>query len=182
MALGSIARGLGINVNSIVGGIAQKMFPGAGGKLIGGLAGGIASFMTGDPMGAIQGGLRAFSGLMGGLSNLGGAGGMNPGMGSFPQMPGMGGGFGLPGMPSPGGSSGGLNNTFGLNPNSGPLQQLGQLQNLMSNPNAVKSLAQDPSKMFALQQKMQQLQQTFQLMTQMSKKMHDISMAVIRNI
>ena len=40
------------NIGKLVSNIAQKAFPGAGGKLIGGVAGGIASFATGDIFGA----------------------------------------------------------------------------------------------------------------------------------
>ena len=51
-------------IGKLVGNIAQKMFgSGAGGNLISGVAGGLASFFTGDIFGGINGAMKAFQGL-----------------------------------------------------------------------------------------------------------------------
>ena len=58
-------------IGKIIGNVASKMFgSGAGGNLISGVAGGLASFFTGDVFGGIDGALKAFKGLGQGIGNL----------------------------------------------------------------------------------------------------------------
>ena len=148
------------NIGKLVSNIAQKAFPGAGGQLIGGVAGGIASFATGDIFGAVNGALQAFKGLAGGVANLAGGGRLAPPAGGAPF-----------------GSTGGAISNAAA---GGPGGFTAQMKAVMNNPNM--SPEQKKMAMLDLQEKKDMFDQMIQTLTSMQKRSHDTNMAIIRNL
>ena len=149
-----------LNVGNIVSNIAQKAFPGAGGKLIGGVAGGIANFATGNVFGAVGSALQAFQGLAGGISNLAGGSRLAAPTGGMPF-----------------GNTGGALSSAAT---GGPGGFTAQMKGIMND----KSLSpeQKKMKMLELQEKKDMFDQMIQTLTAMQKRSHDTNMAVIRNL
>ena len=155
-----------LNIGNMVSGIAQKAFPGSGGKLIGGITGGLANFATGNVFGAVGNALQAFQGLAGGVSNLAGGGRM-------PSPMGMGG----MGSMMPFGQTGGA---LGNAAAGGPGGFTAQMKGVMNNKNM--SPEQKKMAMLDLQEKKDMFDQMIQTLTSMQKRSHDTNMAIIRNL
>ncbi|MCB9640375.1 MAG: hypothetical protein H6728_15775 [Myxococcales bacterium] len=169
--LGKLVGGItkALNPAGLLGGMAGQLLGGQGGGL-GGILGGIAKFAAGgfNPMNMA---MQAFQGLMGGqnpLSSLMGGGAQGTNMGSFPQ------------MPSPVNTTGNLNTGI-MGPQQGAMNQLANLQNNIANTD-VAGLNKNPAGMLQLQENMQKMQQMFETMSKISKKLHDITMSILRNI
>jgi hypothetical protein len=190
IGIGTIGRALGFDIGQTANNVVSKLFGNSiAGQGFGAIAGGLASGLTGDPVGVLQQGMKMFQSIAQGLGSL-----FKPqqghlgGMGGFPQMPmapqmmgGMMPGAGMMGVPG-GFSSAGGNST--LNAAGSALGQMGnlrgQMENLMNRTDL--SPEQKQYEMMKLQQEMQTMQQMLQMISTISKKQHDISMSIIGNM
>ncbi len=178
--IGTVARFAGIDIGKIANNVVSNLLGNSvGGKVLGSIAGGIAAFLSGDPMGALQQGLSAFKNIGQGFKLLFTPQQFMPSQ--FPQLPfaqtPIGLGTGVPGT-----------NLGSLFPSGG--NALGDLMrrfDSMGVGNQVRSMMADPEmrKKFtfmAIQQRLEQMKEMFQLLTNIMKAMHETNMSIIRNI
>ena len=157
--LGGIGKFL--NLGNIVSSISKKMFPGAGGNVIGGVLGGITNFFSGNPFGAIGNAMQALKGIGQGFGNLSGSKMPTPPMGGAP--------FNSP------------QNSLGINQAAagGPGGFTSQMKAVM---NSKMTPEQKKMKMLEIQEQKDLFDQMIQTLTAMQKRSHDTNMAVIRNL